>query len=176
MQRKAEALHANDDDHIVDTNTIINANIISKNNSNNNNNNNSTDDDDTIAADASIVAKLEYVASYSKVSLHESLSALYQWSLIEVTPSIPQHINNNSSSSSSNSRGGDDKMLIFFQSKAIDIIFTTIINDDTLPLTANSVIREVFKSLLVNVLSFEHSPTQKPIGFIVNRFVFTYVV
>jgi len=158
----------------VDTNTIINNNIISKNNSNSNNNN-STDDDDTIAADASIVAKLEYVASYSKVSLHESLSALYQWSLIEVTPSIPQHINNSSSSSSS-SRGGDDKMLIFFQSKAIDIIFTTIINDDTLPLTANSVIREVFKSLLVNVLSFEHSPTQKPVGLIVNRFVFTYVV
>ena len=165
----------------MDTNTIINNNIISKNNSsnsnnNNNNNNNSTDDDDTIAADASIVAKLEYVASYSKVSLHESLSALYQWSLIEVTPSIPQHINNNNSSSSSSSRGGDDKMLIFFQSKAIDIIFTTIINDDTLPLTANSVIREVFKSLLVNVLSFEHSPTQKPVGLIVNRFVFTYVV
>ena len=168
----------------MDTNTIINNNIISKNNSsnsnnnsNNNNNNNSTDDDDTIAADASIVAKLEYVASYSKVSLHESLSALYQWSLIEVTPSIPQHINNNnSSSSSSSSRGGDDKMLIFFQSRAIDIIFTTIINDDTLPLTANSVIREVFKSLLVNVLSFEHSPTQKPVGLIVNRFVFTYVV
>jgi len=159
----------------VDTNTIINNNIISKNNSSSNNNNNSSDDDDTIAADASIVAKLEYVASYSKVSLHESLSALYQWSLIEVTPSIPQHINNNSSSSSS-SRGGDDKMLIFFQSKAIDIIFTTIINDDTLPLTANSVIREVFKSLLVNVLSFEHSPTQKPVGLIVNRFVFTYVV
>ena len=158
----------------MDTNTIINNNIISKNNSNSNNNN-STDDDDTIAADASIVAKLEYVASYSKVSLHESLSALYQWSLIEVTPSIPQHINNSSSSSSS-SRGGDDKMLIFFQSKAIDIIFTTIINDDTLPLTANSVIREVFKSLLVNVLSFEHSPTQKPVGLIVNRFVFTYVV
>ena len=170
MQRKAEALQANDDDdHIVDTktinnnNTIINNTIISKNN-------NSSDDDVTIAADASIVAKLEYVASYSKVSLYESISALYQWSLIEVTPSI-QHINSSSSSSSSSSRDEDDKMLTFFQSKAIDIIFTTIINDDTLPLTANSVIREVFKSLLVNVLSFEHSPTQKPVGLIVNRFV-----
>lgn len=99
----------------------------------------------------SLVERLEYVASKSMKDLHESLSALSQWTESSQfqSPTQQQRLDEQA-----------EKLDIFASSRILDILLTTILFDSTNAIQRNREVRAVFTGLLKTMFCFgSTSPT-----------------
>lgn len=90
----------------------------------------------------SMKEKLDYVASYAKTNLYDSLAALCSWASVSVAPD----------STISAEQEKQQKMDAFFQSQALEILLTTLFSDESQQLSTRPDVKGAFHALLQHVL------------------------
>jgi len=99
----------------------------------------------------SVSEKLEFVAAYSTTNLYDSLSALCSWACITTSTST---ISNGNAVRLERM----EKLEQFFNSRALQILFTTLFSDESQPLATKPEVKSALIALLQHLLLFDPTP------------------
>lgn len=97
--------------------------------------------------------KLNYVAAYSSTNLFDSLSALCSWASIITTNASTSAVDSNEALRSSNAvKEREQKAVAFFESRAMELLLTTLFSDESQQLAYRQEVKSALQALLQHIL------------------------